>query len=217
MKENKYLNEETYKKGKSFLIVLAIIILVIGIGVGSFLIMTGISKSNSEKAVLETKTNETKNNTADIQKQIDELASQISTKENECHSLDIHSSTWYADHTKCTSEVSDLRSKKSELEMQVYRNNFDTEDDSVEIDKEMIDAEYAGYYMFGGFIILASIMISVFILMLAHRRQIAAFTTQQTMPVAQEAIDTIAPTIGNAAGEIAKGIKTGLNEADKKE
>ena len=54
-------------------------------------------------------------------------------------------------------------------------------------------------------------------MIIAHRREIAAFTTQQVMPVAKEGINGMASTIGNAAGEIAKGIKKGLNEADKED
>lgn len=36
------------------------------------------------------------------------------------------------------------------------------------------------------------------------------------MSIAKEGIKKISPTIGKAAGEIAKGIKQGINEADKK-
>lgn len=63
-----------------------------------------------------------------------------------------------------------------------------------------------------GFILMAAGGITLFV---SHRREITAYTTQQVMPVAQEGIDKMAPTIGNAAGEIAKGIKKGINEADK--
>ena len=38
------------------------------------------------------------------------------------------------------------------------------------------------------------------------------FHAQQVMPVAKEGIDEMAPTIGEAAGKIAKGIKKGLDE-----
>lgn len=48
--------------------------------------------------------------------------------------------------------------------------------------------------------------------MTAKRREILAFTTQQVMPVAKEGIDTMAPTIGNVAKEISKGIKEGSKE-----
>ena len=43
--------------------------------------------------------------------------------------------------------------------------------------------------------------------MIAKRRSIYAFQVQQVMPVAKEEINEIAPTLGNAAGEIAKSVK----------
>ena len=60
-------------------------------------------------------------------------------------------------------------------------------------------------------------------LMVAHRREITAYTTQQVMPVAKEGIEEITPTIskaaeemapaaGRVAEEITKGIKKGLDE-----
>ena len=66
---------------------------------------------------------------------------------------------------------------------------------------------------FGGF----TTIVGGIIMFVAHRREITAFTTQQVMPVAKEGIEEIAPTIGNAAGEIAKGIKKGINEANKED
>ena len=72
---------------------------------------------------------------------------------------------------------------------------------------------------FGGIMSTAGFGLSVaggIILIISHRRGIAAYTTQQVMPVAQEGINKMAPTIGNAAKEIAKGIKEGINEADNK-
>ncbi len=62
---------------------------------------------------------------------------------------------------------------------------------------------------------LLAIGIGGVIAIMAHRREIMAFTVQQSMPVAKEKINEMAPTIGNAANEVAKGIKKGLNEADK--
>lgn len=53
------------------------------------------------------------------------------------------------------------------------------------------------------------------ILFIAHRREITAYTVQQVMPIAQEGIEKMTPTISKAAGEIAKGVKQGLKEADK--
>ena len=50
----------------------------------------------------------------------------------------------------------------------------------------------------------------------ANNRKITAYMTQQQMPIAKEGIEEMAPTVGKAAGEIAKGIKEGLKEEDEK-
>lgn len=67
------------------------------------------------------------------------------------------------------------------------------------------------FYIIGAFIILASVMISISIYLTAKGREIAAFATQQGMPVAKETIDEITPTVANAAGTIAKEISKGIN------
>ena len=88
-------------------------------------------------------------------------------------------------------------------------------DDMTDFNKEFDSFDSIPFYMIGGFIIIATCMISVPIFMFGKRREIMAFTAQQVMPVAKEGIDEMAPTIGNAAGEIAKGIKNGLNDSNK--
>lgn len=74
------------------------------------------------------------------------------------------------------------------------------------------------------------LMIPLVTFFLAFRREILAFNIQQTMPVAKEGIDEMAPTIGKAgasiakemapvygevAKEISKGIKEGLKDEEK--
>lgn len=56
------------------------------------------------------------------------------------------------------------------------------------------------------------IMIPLPTLLTAFARDIAAFQAQQAMPVAQESIEKMSPTMGNAAKEIAKGVKEGLKD-----
>ncbi|MGN1312121.1 MAG: hypothetical protein ACI4U4_03815 [Bacilli bacterium] len=85
-------------------------------------------------------------------------------------------------------------------------------DISKDFNKDFDSFDSIPFYMFGAFVIIAACMISGSIYMFAKRREITAFTTQQVMPVAQEGIDKMAPTIGNAAKEIAKGIKEGISE-----
>ena len=67
--------------------------------------------------------------------------------------------------------------------------------------------------MFGGFVIIAScILCGGLYLNLVKRREILAYTAQQVMPVAQEGIEKMAPSIGKVAGEIAKNIKDSDNK-----
>ncbi len=68
------------------------------------------------------------------------------------------------------------------------------------------------FYMIGGFIVIATCMISGSIYSFAKRREIMAFKVQQMMPVAQEGIEEMTPTVGNAAGEIAKSVTRGMKE-----
>ena len=70
--------------------------------------------------------------------------------------------------------------------------------------------------MIGVFICVASCMISFMVFMIAKRRKVLAFTTQQTIPVVQEAMDTMAPTVGNFAKEVSKGIKEGFSDEEEK-
>lgn len=87
------------------------------------------------------------------------------------------------------------------------------------------------FFVFGAFIIIASCMIcGILYLSLVKRREIMAYGVQQVMPVAQEGIEKMAPTIGKAgasmakemapvygdiAKEISRGIKEGLKDEEK--
>ena len=84
-----------------------------------------------------------------------------------------------------------------------------------EFNKKQASFSCIPFYMFGGFIIVASCMIAGSIYTFAKRREILAFSAQQVMPVAQEGIDKMAPTMGNVAKEITKGIKDGLKGEEK--
>lgn len=76
----------------------------------------------------------------------------------------------------------------------------------------------AGLFAAGGFIsvigftLVSSGGIAIFI---SHRREITAYTSQQVMPVAQEGIEKITPTIANSAGTIAQSISKGIEEGKK--
>lgn len=77
-----------------------------------------------------------------------------------------------------------------------------------------------GLFAVGGFINSIGFTLTIagaITMFIAHRREIAAFTTQQVMPVAQEGIEKITPTIAKAAGSIAQSISNGINNTDKEE
>ena len=61
------------------------------------------------------------------------------------------------------------------------------------------------------------LMIPVMTFSIAFRREMTAFSTQQVMPVAQEGIDKMSPTIGKAAKEVTKGVIEGLEEENNEE
>lgn len=83
-----------------------------------------------------------------------------------------------------------------------------------------------GLFAIGGFMSVFTFglaSVGAICLIVAHRREITAYTTQQVMPVAKEGIEEMAPTInkaseamapaaGKIAKEVTKGIKEGLKE-----
>ena len=83
------------------------------------------------------------------------------------------------------------------------------------------------FFIFGVFVIIASCMIGGFVFTISKRREMLAFSVQQVMPVAQEGMEKMEPTLskvgsrmmknmapayGEMAKEISKGIKEGLKE-----
>ena len=100
--------------------------------------------------------------------------------------------------------------------------------DKSDFNKQFDSYDSIPFYMIGGFIIIASCMIASSIYMTTKRREILAFHAQQVMPVAQEGIEKMAPTIGKtgasiakemapAYGEIAKEISKGIKEGLSKD
>lgn len=198
MSENKYLNEEKYQKAEKSITLIAILVLVIGLGIGGFLIYKGIAKPGTSK--------------------VEELKVVLETKKSELESKGVKFSEFskYSD-----GEAYDLKIITKALDPSFNNCAFD-EYKNNSITKEYCAAkngtgEFAsiGSIMIGAFICIATCMISSFIFMIAKRRHILAFQAQQVMPVAKEGINEMAPTIGNVAGEIAKGIKKGLKDDEK--
>lgn len=223
MEENKYLNEENYERGKKKITTIAILVLVFGLLIGGILITTGIIKqrkvnsnySSESKANLQNKLETEKQKLED--KKAELIAKGIEYKSyakyDDGESYDLYVITKALDPSfdhcafdeyKNNSLTSSYCSLKNQLK------------DNTDFNKSFDSFSSIPFYMFGAFIIIATCMISGSIYVFAKRREIAAFTTQQVMPVAKEGIEGISPSIGKAAKDISKGIAEGINEANKK-
>lgn len=105
----------------------------------------------------------------------------------------------------------DVTSIRTQQTAEFQKNGFSAK--YYELDAQLDKAESATpLFMIGGFIIIASCMISGSIFISTKRREILAYHAQQIRPVAQEGIEKMAPSAGVAAKEIAKGIKEGLKD-----
>lgn len=198
MEQKKYLNEEKYQKAEKSITLVAILVLVVGLCIGGFLIYKGIAKPGTSK--------------------VRELQVQLEVKKSELESKGVK----YNEFAKYSDgEVYELKIITKALdpsfpncEFDEYKNNSITKEYCA-AKNSTGDFASTSSTMFGAFICIATCMISGFIFMVAKRRHILAFQIQQVIPVAKEGIDEMAPTIGNAAGEIAKGIKKGLSDNEK--
>lgn len=136
-----------------------------------------------------------------------------------------HCSFYDAKNNTYTSKYCSLKNQISKKVMEIATLDSKFSD----FNKQFDSHDSIPFYMIGAFIIISTCMIAGSIYMIAKRREITAFTIQQTMPLAQEGIEKMAPTIGKAgasiakemapiygdiAKEISKGIKEGINEAD---
>lgn len=235
--KKEFLTEENYERGKKKIMRIALIIFIVGILLGGSLIVTGIIKTNevkkqNEQAAQQVEQNNQTRTAADVQADIDSVQAKIDTLETEISGLrteqnkifrDDHgfSDRYYEKDAEIEAkekELEKLESQLSNYETELWKINSGYNDTQKQIEKArntISTSKYVPLYMFGGFIIVASGMIALSIYIFGKRREITAFTAQQVMPVAQEGIEKMAPTVGNAAGSIAQGITKGIKEGLK--
>ncbi len=184
----KHLNEEQYQKARKKLIIIASIILIAGLIVSIVLLNIGITKKTS---TADTTQYDTQIST--LNQEISELKTQISAE----FSANGFSARYY--------DLSNQRdTKQSEL---------------AEVEKSKFSAEHSmiPFLMFGGaaFVFILSCAGAARLYIIAFRRNIVAFKTQQTMPIAKEGLEEIAPTIGKISEEVSKGISKGKSQNQK--
>lgn len=100
-----------------------------------------------------------------------------------------------------------------------FGKSFDTGNE-LEIVKNTADSSFGsfGLLALGAFIIVFGFSLvgaGLIVMFISHRREITAYTTQQVMPVAQEGIEKMTPTVADAAGSIAKSVSKGIQEGKK--
>lgn len=200
MENKKYLNEEKYQKTEKKITLIAVLVLVFGLCVGGLLIYNGVAKPNASK--------------------VDDLKIELETKKSELISKGIEFD-YLAKYDD--GEVYDLKVITKALDPSFDYCAFD-EYKNNSITKEYCSAKNSigematvSSIMIGVFLCIVSCMISFVMFTFAKERHILAFQAQKVMPVAKEAIDEVAPTIGNAAGSIAKGVTKGIKDGLKDE
>lgn len=234
-----YLSEEKYNKTQKKVKILSLLILIVGLIIGIGLIITGVvlsNKSNSIKVNLkESQSTDSVNSRSveEIEADINSIKPKINSMESEINILraklvqiqmtDGNSEDYYSKQKEVEEkekELLDLKSKLSQYQNELkgandsdFNNGLDTVEDIFNTASSRVTkTKYYGFYMVGAFIIVISIIGSVSLYLFAKRREIIAFKTQQVMPIAKEVIGEISPTLGSAAGEVARGITKGIKD-----
>ena len=135
------------------------------------------------------------------------------------------------------SEKMELESKKSKLQFELSTRQYklDSEQEEREIRENAEKIQEKAFDIIGeanpkslfgkgigiiliylGFALIApTLFISGLLYFIYKRREIKIFTTQQTMPVTQEIIDKMAPTVGDAVGTVSQSIAEGITKGIK--
>ena len=230
----KYLNEENYQKGKKGLKTAGILVITLGILIGGFLIFNGISKNNENKKQQDQYEIEKqekllilKQELNNLEQEMEEMESNLRTSQNELQKIfsqDNGFSDRYYEQKEIVEQLSSDISKKNSEKIKKNSEIWKLENNFGNHFTNKNDGLFS--ILPGVFVIISSLMIGGSILLTAHQRNILAWQVQSVLPVAEETIETVTPTIkkvgeelsplyGNIAKEITKGIKEGLKDDNK--
>ena len=228
MEEKKeFLTEENYERAKKKLMKLTLIIFLGGILLGGSLIITGIVKTNEAKKQNNQQEQQeqvnTTRSTTEIQADIDKVQAEIDDLEYESGKIfrdEGSSDNYYEKQKEMSAKERELAKLEDELLDVTKKENDEIFNKAVGKAKQAVSTyKYVPLLIIGSSIISFCSMVALIVYIFGKRRELAAFTTQQVMPIAQEGIEKMTPTVGKATGtiakEISKGIKEGLNDKDK--
>ena len=211
MNNDEYLNEEKYQIRSKRLLFIGVIIILLGLVGAAFILVPKITDFKKE-------------NQEELQQQLNQLKPELERRYAELEARGVQESSDYKDkdgyemklidialdptYDTCESSSvysdNDVTREYCKIKAQLYKSN-----DSFANGRIMYSIVPAFMILmpclaFGGMLIMA-----------AKRREIMAFQMQQVMPVAQEGISKMSPTLGKSAGTIAKSIKDGLRDDHK--
>ena len=224
MAQSHYLTEEHYNKVNKKFKIISLVVLMLGIAIGGAFIATGVVKSAEAKKINEERATaalaESEAAIVAANERLEAIATEKSTleseynaKQQECDSLDMGASDWFATSQQCQRESNAIRSKISDLEMEQFR--LEHTDHTVHYD--VIRSEkYIPLYIVGAFCIGAGLLTSLLIFLITKRRALRAYGIQSTMPVNKEAVEQYTPTAAKAAGDIAGSVAEGIARGVKK-
>ncbi len=132
------------------------------------------------------------------QDKIEELKKSILSESKQLSAIN---SVLYSGESACHFEAKNdkVTSKYCSLITDLVRSSSD-------FDKSFDLSNTYVYYGLGGFVIFSSLMISAAVYSIAKRREIMAFSAQQMMPVAQEGLEKMAPSVGKAGAKVIEEI-----------
>lgn len=125
------------------------------------------------------------------------------------------------DISKIRDEIWDIDRRVSEIDNEIRKisngwydptSEINVKSEKSEIEWEKSAAKRSGFFAIP--IIMFSLMAGGILLATANRRGMMAFQAQAMMPVANEGLGNIAPTLGRAAEQIARGFKRGMSDED---
>lgn len=114
--------------------------------------------------------------------------------------------------TNIRKEISQKEQEKINSDYEINANSNDVVDTKIRIGQKT-KMDCTGYYLIGGMVIFMSLMISGSIYLITKRRQIMAYQAQQVMPLAQEGMEKMAPTLGKTASTVIKEMAPAYKDA----
>lgn len=105
--------------------------------------------------------------------------------------------------------LTELKNNKNTAKYCSFKNQLN---EFTEFNKKFASSDSTPFYMIGAFVIIVGSMIAFVIFMTAKGRERAAFGAQQILPIAQEGMEAMVPTVGKVAKEMIPVVKESMEE-----